>query len=511
MREQVRWRHYHLDQIEAHLARVEAAARQEVARLADHCASVLTVLNHARQVHHLQDRVINLLLALDPWPVRWGYGSEWALLLHSGAEAAEAQGDPRRQAMLLVALANCRADGGQMAVARAAAQRAFEIALQTGMLDILAGALDLAVMAALRLGETAAAQALLERAAGIIAQADWTKLPAMARVCFSHARTLRRLGRLEEALHWADRAVRLVEGAGPEERHAGLLADACNVRGVMYWAAVRYAEAARDLARAHEIYRRIGDQDAAMRVAGTLGLVYWSLGELDRAAQIIEEVLRQADAEGSHLQAAINVGNLGLVELCRGRLRPALACFERQLTLATQAGDPHEAMRALGNRGIVRWHRREYAAAMADLKQEAEFAGRSGMPEGLICNYVAQARCLAALGQTDAAHTLAQDTIAMARRTGSAALIIIALRCLAEQVQETHAARAALLEALALARQTGRRLDEAACLLALAALAPEPEQGRLWRDGARLLAAIGAHAWLRGRSPQDPPRIVLVA
>jgi len=511
--ERARWRDYHLDHLAASLARIEADVAQETlatGRLADHCASVLTVLDHARQAPELHDRVIALLLALDPWPVRWGYGAEWAALLRFGAEAAAAQGDRQRRAALLCALANYHASFGQISAAQAAAGAAFEAALQAGAREPLVRALDIAVAIALRQGETDGARALLERAAAAISAADWAALPDMARVCFSHARTLRRLGRLEEALQWADRAVRLVEEAAPEKRDASLLADACNVRGVMHWAIVKYAEAVRDLEQAWTLYRMIGDQNSATRVTGTLGLVYWSQGELQRAEHLFTEAIRQAEARDDRLQVAINIGNLGLVELCRRRLRPALACFERQLALATEHDDPHEAMRAVGNRGIVRLHRREYAAAMADLKREQSFAEKSGLPEGLICNYVAQVRCLAALGEKAEALALARDTVTLARQTQSPALIIIALRCLAEQVAPAEA-RMALDEALARARQSGRRLDEAACLLALSALAEEAEQARLWRAGSRLLAAIGARAWLRGHSPANPPQIVLIA
>lgn len=508
--EQARWHTYHLAQIEASLNKIEAIIAQEPGRLAGHGASVLTVLHHARQVPHLRDRVLDLLLALDPWPKRWGYGLDWAALLQWGAETAALRGDARRRAALLGALADCRAGLGQINAAQAAARAALEPALQVGAMDILVSALDIAVVAALRQGATDEAQMLLNRVAAVVSTADWAQLPDMARICFSHARTLRRLGRLTEALNWADRGVHLVQEAPSSMRHMDLLADAYNVRGVMHWALVHYAEAAHDLECASDIYRQIEDWDGVTRVAGMLGLVYWSRGELERAARTFEEALHQADAKENRLQVAMNIGNLGLVELCRGRLRPALACFERQLALAIQVGDLHEAMRAIGNRGIVRLHRGDYVPAMADLRNEAEFAARSGMPEGLICNYVTQARCLAALGRTDEALALAQDVMVKARQTQSPALIVIALRCLAE-LREEPEARAALSEALDLARQTGRRLDEAACLLALAALAQEPEQSKLWHDGARLLAAIGARAWLRGRSPQDPPRIVLVA
>ncbi len=517
-KEQSRWRNYHLQNIAARLAWAEdyiSGGLREPSRLADHCASLLTLLNQARAARQLHKGVINLLLALDPWPVRWGHEPAWEALLRFGVDATDTPDEPHRHAMLLHALANCYMSSGQITLARGAAQRALEAALHEGMIETIVSALDLAVFAALRQGETAAAQDLLARVSSAVDEADWAQLPDMARLCFSYARILRRMGRLDEALAWADRAVRLVEDAALTllaKPDASLLADAYNVRGVMYWAAVRYAAAAHDLEQALSRYHDVRDHRAETRVHGTLGLVYWSLGELDRAEALFREAINQSEEQGDRWQVAMNVGNLGLVELCRGKLRPALACFERQLTLAEESGDMHEAMRALGNRGVVRLHRQDFTAAIADLKVEQEFAERSGLPEGLICNYVTQVRCLTGLGQAADARALAARTLAMARQTGSPALIIIALRCLAEQSQGDEQ-KASLIEALCLAQRTGRRLDEAACHIALAGRTPleDAEQMALWRTGARLLRQISAGAWLRGHSAQNPPQIVLIA
>jgi len=515
--EQARWRGYHLQRIAARLAWAEEAIGRglgDPANLADHCASLLTLLDQARAVPHLRLRVRNLILALDPWPLRRGYGPAWPALLRSAvaANAPQAHNDQRAHAMLLCALANGYLNTGQLDPGLAAAHSAIETALNAGLADTLMRALDLAVFAHLRQGETAAAQTLLAHVAGQVDAAAWSQTPDMARLCFSYARTLRRMGRLDEALGWADRAVHLVSDAACApltERDASLLADAYNVRGVMHWAAVNYSAAAHDLEQALAQYSDVGDRSAETRVRGTLGLVYWSLGELARAEAVFGEATRQAEEQADRWQVAINVGNLGLVALCRGQFRPALAHFERQLSLAEQSGDLHEAMRALGNRGIVRLHRGDFTAALDDLKIEQDFAEKSGLPEGLICNYASQVRCLAGLHRPADARSLAERTLTMARQTGSPALIVIALRGLAEQL--AGAAQSALLsEALRLAQSTGRRLDEAACLIALSSREEGAEQTVLWQTGARLLRKIGAAAWLKGRSPHNPPQIVLI-
>ncbi len=515
--EQRRWRDYHARHLDARLTWAESQIRGHESgltnELAEHCASLLTLLDQARAASHLHDRIIELILRLDPWPTRWGYGPAWEALLRFGVEITAKAGDDKRHARLLHALANSYLSSGQVDLAHRTAHRALEITLRAGLTEVAVAALDLIVFVLLRQGETAAARELLARVAGLVNDADWIHLPDMARLCFAYGRILRRMGQLEDALTWADRAVRMLESAAARVgtgQETTLLADAYNVRGVMYWAAVRYEQAAHDLERAISHYHNHGDYRSAIRAHGTLGLVSWSRGDLDRAEAIFRELIQQSEVQDDKWQLTINIGNLGLVELCRCRLRQALACFERQRSLAEQIGDHHEMMRALGNRGIARLHRGDLAGAMADLKIEQEFAEKSGRPEGLLCNYVTQARCLALRRQTAEAIALAERALALAREGGSRALVIIALRCLAEQM-ERREALTALAEALYLAQQTGRRLDEAACLLTLASLTGGQEQRLTWYAGAQILTEIGARGWLRGCSPQKPPRIVLIA
>ncbi len=70
---------------------------------------------------------------------------------------------------------------------------------------------------------------------------------------------------------------------------------------------------------------------------------------------------------------------------------------------------------------------------------------------------------------------------------------------------------ALLRQALSLARDLQRRLDEAACLLSLSALVEDDtERNALWQAGADILTQCGAAAWLTGRTPQNPPFIPMI-
>jgi len=66
--------------------------------------------------------------------------------------------------------------------------------------------------------------------------------------------------------------------------------------------------------------------------------------------------------------------------------------------------------------------------------------------------------------------------------------------------------RELLTEMWAAARATGRPMDEAGCLFALAAIDADPaERAAHYRAGVELVQQMGATAWLVGRSPANPP------
>jgi hypothetical protein len=66
-------------------------------------------------------------------------------------------------------------------------------------------------------------------------------------------------------------------------------------------------------------------------------------------------------------------------------------------------------------------------------------------------------------------------------------------------------------QALALARRSRRRLDEARCLLRLSLLSDDgQERLDFWRAGEVILQEIGAEAWLNGRSAENPPALARI-
>ncbi len=502
--EQTRWSDYYLRRLQEQLAWATIYARQPE-KLSAHCDSLLALLGHALAWPQLHTQAAELVAALGAWPARWGYWDTWEEMLRFGVTATDSQQTPARYFALLVELANLFLDTGRLDLALDTSLQVVTYSAATNAPIPLARAADLAVQILMRQGKMKDAGDILEQVEQHLRQAADTGA-ALAYVYLTRSGFLRRRGDLEGALLSVDQAVVAAETPSAGDVH--LSGEAYDSRGIVHWVRGEYDLAVADLNQAAALYAGSGDRYAEASVQGNLGLVYWSMGELDRAESLFRHMIALSEQQGTHWQMAVHVGNMGLVYLSRGNLEQALSYSERHLHMATQNRDIHEIMRARGIRGVTLLHRGNVAAALADLDVNRAFHEERGSPEGLVCNYVSYARCRAAQGREDEARDLAQQALRVAREKSLPTLQILALRILAEQ--SPMAQREPLLwEALSLAQRMGRQLDQAACLLSLAALKAGKEQASLWSKGKRLLEKIGAVAWLAGHSPQNPPQIVL--
>jgi tetratricopeptide (TPR) repeat protein len=241
---------------------------------------------------------------------------------------------------------------------------------------------------------------------------------------------------------------------------------------------------------------------------GNLGLVYMSLGELDRAEVAYQQAiaaLKELKVMGQYLNA---LGTLGAVYLLSGKLDKALGCLNEQLLLAKSLDYARETARALSNRGAALMYQGRYAESLDDIAACQHLFIEQNRRAMYIASLVDLGYCCVGLGELARARQAVNDALQQAEELSLPTLRLIALRCLA--VIEPDQSMERLQEALSLARELERRLDEAGCLLSLAGLsADETERLRLWNEGALLLQQCGASAWLIGRAPDNPPVVAL--
>lgn len=473
--QRVRWTAYYEQHLQDRLRWAKhfiAERHRQPARLKAHVASLFALLRQARARPAFHPLAVEVIAALHPWPGRWGRWSEWEEALCWAVAVCAQAGWPAQQARFL----------GELA---------------------LVASLVIA-------GQRAAAQATLARLlddALVRAPCEPAQARAAAMLRLKAADLQRRQGNLEAAVAAVSEVIALLERLAADDAH--LLAHAHRDRSVMALALGDYDLAAADLDRAQALFAQAEELFGLALVFSSRGLLAWNRGDLVEAEAAIRQGIALTEQVNAQWHLVHEIGNLGLVYLCQGELHRALQHFEQQRVMAAQLGEVKEAKRAIGNRGVARLHLGDYAEAKADLEEELAFFGGQAYQAYVGCTLVNLSWCSAALGDQERALALAEAARALGEQTGSLALRIVALRCLAECLSP-QARAAPLRQALALARGR-RRFDEAACLLSLAGTVDdEAERAVLWQEGRRLLEAMQATAWVAQRQPHQPPRLPLL-
>ncbi len=489
------------------------ASRHDPVYLQRHWESFLTLLRKSRQKSKLHPLSLDLITALHPWPLRWGYWADWKRECRFAAQVSAEMHLPAQQAAFLGYLSGILFAIGQVDEATKTGGNALSLARETRAVSPLMNTGEILVAILLNQGKQEAARQLLYRLDADLKQWQPHISPreytiGWARLTLQQTVFLRLQGRSTEAIALASQAVEGLKRLMPQDIH--LLADAHKHRATMYWAQGQYALAIRDLKYALEFYSQEGDIYAEGITSGNLGLVYWSISELDNAEQSLLRSVKTTEQLNARWRLTVDVGNLGLVYLSRGQLDQALRYIQRQISLAEQTGHFKEQVRGYDNRGIVYLMQGRLREALADFTRYSDSVKQEQSPEGIGCGYVNLSWCYADLGETSRAVQLAHDALAIADEIHAASLKTIALRCLAEY--ETGEQKISILrEALSLAKSLDRKLDEAGCCLALSAAVPLPEEKTsCWNTGVALLQKIGATAWLKEHSPENPPRIALM-
>jgi tetratricopeptide (TPR) repeat protein len=289
-----------------------------------------------------------------------------------------------------------------------------------------------------------------------------------------------------------------------------VLADCYSMRSILHWLQGESILAINDLNQAIKLVSLAGYEYAESALRGNLGLCYRTVGELGKAEETLLRCIRLAERSRLYYRLAFDVGSLALVFLSQGRIQDALVMSERHKTLAKDHSSPAENMRALDIYGMIKFHAGDSQSAQMILEQNVPaYENQSGKTD-IIIQLAYISRCYIALGKTDQAIHAAEKAFDYAEQQSYLPPKIMGMRSLAETGMPEQS-KSLLNQALTLARQCHRLLDEAACLLSLAAVEQdENDKKKLWEDGSQILQKLGADAWLEGHSPKRPPQMPFV-
>jgi tetratricopeptide (TPR) repeat protein len=475
-----------------------------------HIHSFVTLLHETHRYPNLTPKALALISRLHPLPLRWGLGHLWEAELrfaldhirqHRPDLAAEYRcslGDVylfrgQFEAAIAQAEAALGAPGAPMAQAARAARILFTCYRADGRPHKADDLMD-----------EVCARFLGDRPAGDVpvnAAQAWLKYQQ------SRLEQLRERGEVDRALALAQEMILLDRREGASD--PALTADLYTHRSTLLWVRSRYPEAVSDLKQAKELYEQAGDPFNARALDSNLGLVYWTMGELDLAETTMLAAIRFFRETGSDHLLTYDIANLGLVYFARGDLDAALRLTREHIALAQEINFVHEVHRGRRNLGTILYYVGDYAASMAETAASHAYYEKRGSRDAHALDVLWLALCHHALGEPDKALRLARETLERAAALRSRVLEQLTWRCLAEFLP-LEAREAPLRRSLALALEMNRKQEEAAVRLALAGISTGERRVQEWQAGAAILSAIGAEKWLAGRSPDAPPFLPLL-
>jgi len=142
------------------------------------------------------------------------------------------------------------------------------------------------------------------------------------------------LGEIKDSMSGYDRLVAEAERLGD----AGLLAEAQVARGELRGYLGRYAEALEDLQRGCRYYRERTLEDESLYCQQSVAVIYYRLGEWDRAIDYLDEVAQARRRRGQTQMLAEAVFNMARALEGKGEIDAAIARYEEMEALSLQLG-----------------------------------------------------------------------------------------------------------------------------------------------------------------------------
>ncbi len=507
--QQANWRTLYENQLEQSIKiMIDFVVAHGTAVVSSHLISIVTLLEESYLFPSLMEQRLQLIHLVHPLPLRLGLSNRWEPRM---MEIIESPGFGSVHNSFLIDLAEFYLISGQISMALTTADRVLKD--QSSSSVEAANAARIQFSAYRTRGEPEKAD-IVHQECGIrhslFASPGGTSasdLPAWLKFHQSELEILREKGKTEDALSLASQMITLNENQKSPQQ---ILSAELHVhRSTLLWVKASYPESIQDLQIAIGLYKSEGDHFNSESLKSNLGLIYWTMGELDKAEENLLEAIRFYQRCGADQLMTYDIGNLGLVYFARGDLEMAKVKTLEHIRHAEGIGFSTEAYRGHNNLGDILYYFGEYEQAIAEHEEIYKYFSKRGSREGYGLGKVWVACCRANLGKTDSAINELGTILDWCSLHDSRVLEALTHRALAqwlpEEEREPH-----LRKSLELACKQGRQLEEAANLLMLAhILTDQAQRDETWRSGVRILERIGATSWLRGASVDHPPFIAM--
>lgn len=286
-----------------------------------------------------------------------------------------------------------------------------------------------------------------------------------ARAALAEASTAIRAGNYLAALPLSERAVELAEKGGDRSVLAWALAELGRSR----WGRGQYEPALQAHRRALALFRELRDPDGESDVLVRTGETLYSLGRYDDALAQYDLALAANTRAPKRSRESLIRSNIGVSLRFLGRYDEAAASVEQGVAIARELGDEAWMGQALVSLGIINRARAEYQKAIDAYTESIAIRRRRGDKRGEAQSLGNLGNVYHELGEYEKAIDAHSKSLALAQEAGYTAQVGFSTHNLASvQAQLGRDALPRFEEALAVWRQIDRQAEIARTLREIA-------------------------------------------
>lgn len=442
------------------------------------------------------DKLIELIEAFDPWPLRWHKHIAWLGILDQGIALAIEHKSFHHLFQFWYSRAKIFFFSGQFENAQESIEQAIQIATAHHFSEELLNA-HILEYDIIGFSEQGKSQKELWPLLEILLDEQKKHLRPMAHASLKGQMLLRK-GNLIRFQGHHDKALAIMQNGFDlimenASDDLALLARTYKYRASLNEELGNYSQSIADNKIMNAYFNLLGDRFSEIDSLGDLGLIYWRTGKYIEAEEILQRSIQMAEETKAQWWLVRQLGNQGLVQFTRGNLSTAAALIKRQKKLSQLTGNIPEEKRAISNGAFVKLFQGQTKEATHDLLENLGYIKerKYHIAEGLVYANLAWS-----LEEQKEATEYAEEALKIAESMNSPRLKIIALRALAELKNEPQEKQKIAQEALELAKKHNRFLNQAGALLSLATCTSNAQTVSLQEEATCILQSLGAENWI---------------
>jgi len=213
------------------------------------------------------------------------------------------------------------------------------------------------------------------------------------------ANCYRKLGDLDQALEFAQQALRMKQDLGDR----GEMGNTHSQLGLIYWERADYPAATRHLDEAVKIASAVGDKELEGAARNNLGLVLDELGDYKQSLEQYQLALDLHRASHFERGEGDTLGNIGGIYLLLGKFREALPYYRQALQISERLGLKPALSDDLGNIALCLAGTGDVDEALASFDRALQVAREAGLAKEEADWHKGKGTTLVGLGRYDIA------------------------------------------------------------------------------------------------------------